>query len=64
MTNTKLPLKTHLASSSIAIFMGQYNNRREWEAIIQPFMTHPDPKHARGVDRYEHIVHRDPKEAK
>ena len=66
MTNTEVHLKHTqiLACSSIAIFMGQYNNRREWEAVIQPLTMYLDLQHTLGVDRYGHISHRDPKEVK
>lgn len=51
-------------SSSVSIFVGQHNNRRECETVIQTFTTCLDPQRALGVDRYRHVSHRDPKQAK
>lgn len=51
MTNTEVTTENILASSSMAIFMGQGNNRREWEAVTQPFTTCLDPQHGPGVKR-------------
>lgn len=44
--------------------MGQHNNRKEWETVIQTLKTYLDPQHTPSVDRYRHVFHRDPKEAK